>query len=35
MWKAEVAIEIYSLNQENLLVVSGKCLKNFSEQDHF
>ena len=44
MWKTEVAIKIYFakqlfllflMNQEKLLVVSGKFLKNFSEQVHF
>ena len=44
MSKTEVAIKLYLakqlfllfvVNQEKLLVVSGKCLKNFSEQDHF
>ena len=44
MWKREVAIKIYFaqklfflflVNQGKLLVVSGKCLKNFYEQVHF
>ena len=44
MWKTEVAIKMYFakqllllslVNQHKLLVVSGKCLKKFSEQVNF
>ena len=44
MWKTEVAIKIYFakqllllflMNQGKLLVVSGKCLQDFSEQVPF
>ena len=44
IWKTEVVIKMYFakqlfllffVNQEKLLVVSGKSLKNFSEQVHF
>ena len=45
MWKTEVAIKMYFakqlflvfiiVNQKKLLVVLGKCLKNFSVQVYF
>ena len=44
MWKTEVAIKMYftkqllftiSFESKKLLVVSGKCLKDFPEQVHF
>ena len=44
MWKTEVAIKkyfaktlslLFLVNQEKLLVVSGKYLKNVSKQVHF